>query len=390
MQSNLKIITFLNKISNDRRVHIYLAIVLLIVAMSFFIIDSAKIRNNIFYLFFVVPILIILLSNSIRGKPFESNTSFYFLSFYFLCGFFATLFSDNEPLSFFRHSLCVLALFYGLKLCQRDAKFYKAAGLIYAIVCLILMFIVFFYWQEFYFKTGHLPRIQLYAAASNPVHASLMILTGWLVFWIRYGLPKLVAMGRFQYLCGFIIMQSLAFFTCISFQSRAGLLGLSAVTAAWLILGKERKLTFFVIMASVLAFFFTDNYEIFLNRGVSYRLEIWQDVLSYINNTSSWITGIKQEGDILYLGKFHHPHSAYISILAHTGLLGIVSFLFFSCAYFIQGIKSRSTWFIISLLGWVALLVTSNGIIDSPHPLLIYFWIPTLLAIQDYPKHLCD
>jgi len=390
MRNNLKTVTWLNELSSNKLLHRYLSIVLLIVIMSFFLIDSSKIRNNIFYLFFIFPTLTIFLSNSLRGKSFKVSTSFNFLLFYFLCGFSATIFSENEPLSFFRHFLCILMLYYGFKLCTKDENICKFTGITYVIICFFVMLISFYYWQDIYFSTGNFPRVTLYAAASNPIHASLMILFGWLAFWIIYGLPKLLTIGRLPYLFGFLLMQSLALFTCIIFQSRSGLLGLFAVTAAWFMLGKERKFTFFLILALIFAFYFTGNYEAFLNRGLSYRLDIWQNVLLQINNTSSWLTGIKQEGEILYLGKFHHPHSAYLSILAHTGLVGLVSFFFFSCVYFIQGIRNRSPWFIISMLGWVALLVTSNGIVDSPHPLLIYFWIPTLLAILDYPKHLYD
>ncbi|MEA3545689.1 MAG: hypothetical protein U9R69_10800, partial [Thermodesulfobacteriota bacterium] len=250
--------------------------------------------------------------------------------------------------------------------------------------CALFILVTFYYWQETYFSTGILQRIQLYAAASNPVHASLMILTGWLGFWITYGLPRLVKIGSFAYLSGFILMQSVAVFTCLAFQSRSGLLGLSAVTAAWLIIGKNRKLTLLLTLSLVFIFFAGGYHEALLARGSSYRFEIWRDVLWHLNDNGSWLTGTKQEGGILYLGKFHHPHSAYLSILAQTGLMGVISFSLFTCVYFFQGIKKRSPWFIVSLLGWAALLTSSNGIMTSPRPLWIYFWLPTLLAILSY------
>jgi hypothetical protein len=249
------------------------------------------------------------------------------------------------------------------------------------------MLTTFYYWQDIYILTGNSRRISLYAAASNPVHASLMILTGWLGFWITYGLPRLLKIGRLPYLLGFSFMLGLALFTCIAFQSRSGMLGVLAVTVAWLALGKERRITSLLLLASAVIFFFYFNYEPLLNRGTSYRLVIWQDTLSRLNSVSSWLTGITQEGEILYSGRFKHPHSAYFSILAQTGLIGGVSFFFFACSYFIQGVKSRSPYFIISLLGWAALLTTSNGIICPPKPLWIYFWLPTLLAIWNYQKH---
>jgi hypothetical protein len=325
---------------------------------------------------------------SAKQSQFNLPPSFNYLLFFFLCGFIASSFSDNNPFEFFRHSLVIFSLFLGLTLCTKEQGAIKIAALLYVATCSILMLTTVYHWHAIYVSTGLSPRIRLpYAAASNPVHGSLMILTGWLGFWIAYGLPRLLKIGRPAYLLGFSLMFGLALCTCIAFQSRSAILGLSAVTVAWLALGKERTITSLLLLVLVLIFFFNFNYEPLLNRGTSYRLDLWQDALSHLNSISSWLTGINHEKKILYIGRFSHPHSAYFSILTHTGLVGSISFFIFSCSYFIQGIKSKSPYFIISLLGWAALLTTSNGIIVSPNPVWIYFWLPTLLAIWDYRKH---
>ena len=384
-----KTIEWINRTSEDKRLYRYLAIVLITFILSFFVFESSKISKSIYYVFFAIPTLFFFIFDKIERKPFKADYSFYFLLLYFLCGCFATVLSDNNTFDFFRYIVSIFALFYGLMLCTREQNFCKVTAICYTAICLFFIFLTFYYWQDIYFSTGISPRIKLYAAASNPVHASLLILTGWLCFWIIYGLPKLIEVGRGAYISGFILMQSVATFICVAFQSRSALLGLLAVTIAWLIIGRERQITLLLTLLLLLFFFIAGYHEPLLSRGTSYRPEIWQNVLQQLNINGSWLTGIRQEKGILYLGKFHHSHSAYMSILAQTGLVGVISFFIFTCVYFFQGIKKRSPWFIISLLGWTALLTTSSGIVDSPQPLWVYFWTPTLLAMLDYhnPLH---
>jgi hypothetical protein len=362
---------------------LYLCFALLVFILSYFFLDYAKYRNNIYYALFAFPALVIALPAIWGRKPGKAEI---LLVAYFLCGLLAEWLVGDPVLSLLKHQLYLLLLFCGLRLCIRKEQYFQRAALMYFIVCTVLACVAGYRWLEIYSISGELPRIRLVGAASNPVHASLMIMTGWLGFWMVYGLSKLHNIGRLVYLAGFSLMLGGGFAICIVFQSRSALLGLSVSLAAWLILGKERLLSLVLIVFLALLMFVYGGYEALLERGASYRTVIWQEALVRLYDSCSWVFGCRDEGWPLYSGKFHHAHSAYISILTDTGLLGALSFVVFACAYLIFGIKTRSPWFMVSLLGWGGVIASSNGLVESPRPLWIYFWLPTLLALLDFQR----
>lgn len=361
----------------------YLTVALLLFFLSFFFLDSSKYRNNIYYALFAFPALVFAVA-AVWRKSFGPGVAFLLL--YFLGALWAQWLAGDEVLRLLKHQLYLLLLLCGLMLCVDQPGFFGRAALVFAGVCVVFACLAFYKWQDRYLTTGVFPRIGLYAAAANPVHASLMILTGWLGFWMVYGLPKLLARGRLAYLAGFCLMLGVAFIVCVIFQSRSALLGLLATAGAWLALGRERGLSLLLVGVLIVLVVVAGGYEALLARGGSYRVDIWQDALLRWYESCSWITGCAQEGDIRYLGQFHHAHSAYVSVMVDTGLLGAVTFISFAGIYLVLGVKTRSPWFIVSLVGWAGVIASSNGVVDSPRPLWVYFWLPTLLALLDYQR----
>lgn len=359
----------------------YLSAVLLVFLLSYFLLDYAKYRNNIYYGLFALPVLLFAVPSAWRdGWPGLAGGC---LLLYFFGGLLAEWLAGDSVLSLFKHQIYLVLFFCGLRLCVGQERSFRLAGLIYAVACVLFACWAVYLWLESYLATGQALRVQLHAAASNPVHASLMILTGWLGFWMVYGLPKLLERGRLVYLGGFVLMLSVAFGVCIVFQSRSGMLGLLAALGGWLLLGRMRALSGAVLATLAMLVLVGGGYDALLSRGVSYRTEIWQEALLRLRDNCSWVFGCVQAGWPLFLGRFQHVHSAYLSILVDTGLLGAIPFAAFAVVYFTQGLRSRSPWFIVSLVGWASVITSSNGLVESPRPLWIYFWLPTLLALLD-------
>lgn len=370
-------------LGKSQRFSRYLTVALLLFLLSFFFLDSSKFRNNIYYALFAFPALVFAMA-AVWRKRFGPGVVL--LLVYFLGALGAQWLVGDEVVGLFKHQVYLLMLLCGLMLCVEQPGFFRRTALVYVIICVVFTCLAFYKWQDMYRATGVFPRIGLYAAADNPVHASLMILTGWLGFWMVYGLPRLLERGRFAYLAGFCLMLGVAFVVCLVFQSRSALLGLLAAVGAWLVLGGERGLS--LLLVGVLIFLVVDTgaYEALLSRGGSYRVEIWQDAITRLHENCSWIAGCAQTGNPLYLGQFHHAHSAYLSILVNTGLLGAISFIAFAGIYLMLGVKTRSPWFMVSLVGWAGVIASSNGLVDSPRPLWIYFWLPTFMALLDYRR----
>jgi len=383
MLSDKKATEWLESIGRSPRFSRYLNIALLLFLLSFFFLDSSKYRNNIYYALFAFPALVFAVA-AVWRKDF--GPCVFVLLVYFLGGLVAQWLAGDAVIGLFKHQVYLLLLLCGLTLCVEQSVFFKRAALVYVGVCAVFACVAFYKWQYMFGASDAFPRITLYAAAANPVHASLMILVGWVGFWMIYALPRLLERGRFAYLAGFCLMLGVAFVVCLVFQSRSALLGLLAAVGAWLVLGRERGLSLLLVGVLIFLVMATGAYEALLSRGGSYRVEIWQDAITRLHEDCSWIAGCAQTGNSLYLGQFHHAHSAYLSILVDTGLLGAIPFITFAGIYLILGVKTRSPWFMVSLVGWAGVIASSNGLVDSPRPLWIYFWLPTLMALLDYRR----
>ncbi|MBN2645359.1 MAG: O-antigen ligase family protein [Desulfuromonadaceae bacterium] len=354
-----------------------LPISLLVISISFFIIEEAKTRNNIYYITFLAPTIFLF----VKYKSFSILKENKELLLFFLLSVISTIISGNHPVDNIKHALYLCALLVGLHTCHEEQTLFDKALFSYPVIVVFFFSIAAYHWTEKYLASGSFKRITLYAAAANPVHASLMILVGWVGFWLFWAIPKYK--GHKEFL--FYIMTGGALFICLVFQSRSALVGVFIALSTWIILNKEKKIGLIAVAFLSAGALTTGLHEAFLNRGSSYRLDIWQNALSNIDGIE-WLIGTAERKEHLYLGKFYHEHSAYLSILIKNGLLGLIPFIVFSVNYIKQGIRTRSNWFILSLIGWGALITTSNGLIDSLRPLWIYFWIPTFLALIDYSR----
>lgn len=361
-----------------------LAVVLLLFCFSFFLLDSSKARNNIYYALFLLPAAIF--SYSVASVLLRT-AGVRFLLVFFTGSAVAEILGGDGVLQAAKHAGYLVALLFGLAIAQRERRFFRAVQLAGFSFVTLMAGIAIFLWLSAFQATGAWIRVELYAAASNPVHASLMILLGWLAFWLNYGLPALLQRGRVAYFAGFGLMLGFAFLICLVFKSRSAVLGLSFVILAWLALGPERRVGVFLVVGGALAVWALGGYEGLLERGVSFRSAIWADGLQRLDTSCSWLVGCERDDGYLFLGQFEHAHSAYLSILIDNGLLGVSTFLAFACGYFALGLKTRSPWFIVSLLGWGGVIASSNGLIDSPRPLWIYFWLPTMLALLDFERY---
>jgi hypothetical protein len=383
MRSEIKKTEWLGRIGRSPAFSGYLNVALLLFLLSLFILDSSKYRNNIYYALFAFPALVFAVA-AVWRKIFGPGVVL--LLVYFLGALGAHWLAGDEVAGLFKHQIYLMMLLCGLMLCIEQPVYFRRAALVYAAICVVFTGLAFYKWQDMYLSTGVFPRIGLFGAAANPVHASLMILTGWLGFWMVFGLPRLLERGRFAYLAGLGLMLGVGFIVCLVFQSRSALLGLLAATGGWLILGRERGLSLLLVGGLAALLVAMGSYEALLARGGSYRVDIWNDAFMRLYESCSWVVGCAQEENFRYLGKFHHAHSAYVSILVDTGLIGAATFVSFAGLYLILGVKTRSPWFIVSLVGWAGVIASSNGLVDSPRPLWVYFWLPTLLALLDYQR----
>lgn len=383
MRIDARLLNACVRIGNSNRFSIYLSVALLVFLLSFFLLEVSKQRNNIFYLLLAVPALLFGLPavwvalRSWLGCLLIVHFSFFVISQAVI---------GDDFIGVLKHSIYIVLLLACLAISRRSTEGFKWSATAYVVFVVGVAIWSIYLWVDHYYAAGRFMRVTLSGAASNPVHAGLMLLTGWLGFWIVFALPYLARRGRCAYAMGFVLMLGFAFFVCIVFQARSALLGMIAALIVLLLVGRERLLSFAVTLFLIGGVIIFNGYEALLARGVSYRTEIWQDALSLWYTSCSWVFGCSEGAGVPFLGKFHHAHSAYVSVLIDSGVVGALSFFVFAVFYCWKGFQVRSPWFAVSMIGWAGVMVSSNGLITSPRPLWIYFWIPTLLAMLDFAR----
>ena len=372
---------------NDFDFPAYLSVALGLFIAAFFIVDSAKSINSFYYIFFCAPVIVFFLKKG-PGQlgSIKQNVPTLVLGLHFLAVLFTELDSLNDSFSHLKTCLYLTTLWLGLEIASRNALAIARLWHYLAYCSAFVGLYAIAEWFQAYASSSQFIRVHLYAAASNPVHASFLILTGWLGYWFRYGFPTAMQRGKAWFLATLIMVIAFALGICIVFQSRSGLVGSSAALLAWLISGKHRRTIAVALVLTIAAIWISGFYEPLLQRGSSYRFEIWADALHHWASECPILTGCPDNESYLFAGKFEHPHSAFLSILVDTGLVGIVSFSSFALLYFFYGLKNNSAWFQVSLIGWMGLMTTSNGLITSPRPLWVYFWIPTILALVELKR----
>lgn len=365
----------------------YLSVALGLFVAAFFVVDSAKAINSYFYLFIGCPVIVFIFRKGLGPLgSIGQNLPTLALGLHVLIVFLTELGSPDAGFSYLKTCLYLAVLWLALEIACRDefatARLWRCLAVCSALVALYAMA----EWLLAYAAHGQFIRVSLYAAASNPVHASFLILIGWLGYWFKYGLPGAMQYGKAGFLAALILVVTFTFCVCIVFQSRSGLVGSSAALLAWLVSSKHRRFAAAVLALVAIGIWISGLYEPLLQRGDSYRLEIWIDALRHLFRECPVLTGCPDDENYLFAGQFEHPHSAYFSILVDSGLLGAASFGIFTLIYFGAGLRKNAAWFQASLVGWLGVLTTSNGLVDSPRPLWVYFWTPTFLALIEMKR----
>lgn len=279
----------------------------------------------------------------------------------------------------------ILYVFLYFMTCLLIAEKGKAARLVFSaysvVACLVFLYsIASWLWQHQ--VTGVWGRQEFFGSATNPVYASLMILSALIFVWLFYLEAFLLSRSKWQLFTGMFLMVCACLLCVLVFQARSALVGASLFFVVYLI---QRR---FILVGGVVALvvgglaYLLGVGRLLLERGASYRTGIWEDALHHLTNSCVVWLGCGAD-EYEFLGQFMHPHSGYVSTLYRFGIVGAGLFTLFALVFFWRGWQSKSPWFLLALIGWGGLLTTGNGFFSSPQPLWVYFWFPTFMALFD-------
>lgn len=238
-------------------------------------------------------------------------------------------------------------------------------------------------WFSGYLAQGIAPRILLWGDENeNPIHTALLIVTTTVWAWEFVVESTCRDRGRRTHFIGFLLFVLLVLWIITVFQARSALLGFALYLGLKFLRDQQRWFWILGILIALGLLWLAGVGAVLLERGLSYRPEIWADALHRLSTECGWLIGCGND-HYQFGGKWPHAHSAYLSILYHYGVIVMLMFCIFAGKFFRDGLCTASRWMLVAAIGWGGVMANTNGIIVSYRLLWVYFWIPTFLAILE-------
>lgn len=341
---------------------------------------TQKTINNLFYVGVALPCLAWLLF-SVRAAPVFFRTFVIVL----LPLTLLTLWNIREPAEL-RHVLYMLALLAGCVVIEQ-----RPAGMVRLYTAFSVFSLVFFAWVVcdwllIYLRTGIFIR---YASVNdvwlNPIYAALLISSAMVFLWLFHFDEKLATRSAHYHRIGFVLL-ALGILVCATvFQARTALIGFGLFFVLYLASRRLWLLGSLSVFVLAVGTWGLGLERLLAVRGLSYRPQIWQDVWRRLVDECGLLQGCGYDG-YLFLGQYTQAHNSYLGMLYAEGLVGVIPIVVLFGWLCWHGLRSGSKWFQLALIGAGGLLTTSGGIISSPNPYWIYFWIPIFMTIIDVKR----
>lgn len=343
--------------------------------IAFYLPLTTKSINNIFYAGLALPSALIA---AFHYSYFKQILKQYY--WFFLIVLVISLFDFNEP-NDLKEGLYLLLFFLTCLFLDRGQGRVRTYLLMFSAFSLLVLAFVTVDWVLRWAETSQWERYeQMFGEPIHPGFFAILICFGILSAWV-FGISDWFERksSRLLYAAGFLAVCFLVLLCAAVFQSRTALLGFAVFFFGFLWYRKQFVLGFLVIGSLVIVAFALGFDQLLLNRGLSYRGEIWQEVIRQLTTECNiWVGCVPGEK---ILGRFYHPHNAYLAMLYRNGILGASVFLVFIVIFFTRTIRARSRWMLLSLFGWGCLLTEIDSILTSPEPFWVYYWLPVLMAI---------
>ena len=337
---------------------------------------SSKFQNNVFYGLCALPTVLWF---ALRPRQLSELLG----RFAWFCSCLLVLAGGSllhNDLASLKDVLYIAVLFLSLALLWRSGSSLPLRlfdGL--AVVSLVALMAASVLWLKYWAAGEQAPRISLWGDL-HPIRTALLVGCGLAAFWVFRISPWAQARGRVSRFSALFAMLLLLVWCSVVFQSRSLLLGIFAFLVYELVLAKRVWPGLLLLTLVSFAVWLVGWHEMLLQRGLSYRLDIWLDGWNRLQDVCGLLRGCGDDG-FRFIGTYAHPHSAYWSILYANGLLVFLFIAASLLALLVKGVACRSRWLQVAMIGWGGVLTTTGGVVHSPAEYWIYFWLPTFFAM---------
>jgi len=341
---------------------------------------SSKATNNIFYVGIALPGLIFILL-----QPKQTAASLLQKLSLPLSLIACIVIISAEEFGDIKFILYLLLFALALSASKDGRNFAHKGMWLISLASMAALFLISIHWVILCLEANSSIRYsQVLGFKINPVHLALLMSISLGYLWLFHLEKRLQQRGTVAFATGLFTCVTVALLITMIFQARSALVGLGLFFGVY-IYQRKKYLWITTSLVFFLAFliFSLGADDIMANRGLSYRPLIWEDALRRLADDCGILLGCGKD-NYLFAGQFPHPHSGYVSVLYQSGILGFMAFTIFTGIFLLRSFRSGSSWLPLSMIGWGALITTSNGMFTSPsHPLWIYFWLPTIMCLLE-------
>lgn len=371
---------FLKKTAEDWSVNIMSFSIFFILA-GLLLVPKISNYHTIYYITSITPVIALLLINPKLMSDNISNVLKIFIIFS-IWSILSTLWSDADEsiITPIKRAFYIFCLFISFAVVHSKnkhslVKIFIISGSVVAITAAYDLLS-----SDFSFQTG--ARFVGPGALKNPLLSSHVFgffsVLFFTIFFTEHKKTKFI----------YLAIGALLFSLVIATGSRTPLLALTAV-AVWIIILFNNKKSIYIIFyySLTLVLISTIYPEVFLNRGLSYRPELWSSAINKILLKPFIGYGFESVLDfhVPSLNKnFEDPHNIHLSTLSLTGLVGFILWAAMHiCALWTCWVNKKNVLFIIasSLLvyGIVAGMTEGGGLLPRPKEHWFLTWIPLAL-----------
>lgn len=354
----------------------------LLLLCALFFLPGRSLHHKLFYGLFSIPTLIALCLRPRELKELLREPIFIALLMFVAWALLSLCWSPgDEPIGgMFKPPLHTVLLFAGSYLLVRYRNDILQP-LLFSAALVALIATTFFLFK---FAQVYQPGMRLIGggAFDNPLLSSHLF-----GFFSAYWLAVTMTCKRRQMMWLSVPAMAIMFMAVIGTGSRTPLVALT-MAAVWLcfICWNRRSLGLLIALAISGATVLSLFAQMIIERGDSYRLEIWQQVLQKIAD-HPWVghgfsATLSVDPGVGY--SFQEPHSFVLGVLYYVGIFGLLPWLFFLFWGLLSSWRQRVQPLLIiasSLLvfGIGAGLTEGGGIISRPKEHWFLLWIPLAL-----------
>ncbi|WP_223532256.1 MULTISPECIES: bifunctional O-antigen ligase/aminoglycoside phosphotransferase family protein [unclassified Pseudomonas] len=369
----------------------------LLLLCALFFLPGRSVHHKLYYGLFSIPTLIALCLRPRFSKELLHEPIAIAVLLFLAWALLSLYWGPGDDIGFgeFKPPLHTLMLFVGCYLLVR----YRSEIIQPLVFCAAMAALIASVYNLYRFGQIYQPEMRLIGAGAfdSPLLSSHVF-----GFFCTYWLSLSMTCKRRQVLWLSIPAMVIMFATVLATGSRTPLVALT-LAALWLCFICWNRRSVFMLGSMLIAG--TATFVLFthkiIERGSSFRIEIWQMTLDKIAD-HPWIghgynAELALDPGVGY--SLQEPHSFALGVLYYVGIIGLLPWLFFLAWSFISSWRHRVQPLFIIASAWLAFgigagLTEGGGIISRPKEHWYLLWIPlaliAALSINQRARRLLD